>query len=199
MTTAGIDFRDLAPGFADPVLESQRSFRLVLQAMAEPGRRVPLAPDLDPPAPLLPTTAAVALALVDYDTPVWLGGAAHGVADWLRFHTGCPVVDDPGHAAFAIALGDWPALDALAAGTDAYPDRSATLIAQVETLSASGLHLTGPGIDGARDFGVAPMPDDFLAAWKANTKLFPRGVDLILCDGNQVAALPRTCTVGQAE
>ena len=91
MGAADIDFRDLAPGFADPVLESQQSFRLVLQAMAEPGRLVPMRPDLSPPTPLRPTTAAVALTLVDYDTPVWLGDADAAVVDWLRFHTGCRV------------------------------------------------------------------------------------------------------------
>ncbi len=199
MGAADIDFRDLAPGFADPVLESQQSFRLVLQAMAEPGRLVPMRPDLSPPTPLRPTTAAVALTLVDYDTPVWLGDADAAVVDWLRFHTGCPVTEDPAAAAFAIALGDWPALDTLPAGTDAYPDRSATLIAQVESLTGSGLHLSGPGIESTRDFGFAPMPDDFIAAWKANARLFPRGVDLILCDGERVAALPRTCAVQPAE
>lgn len=199
MAGAGIDFRDLAPGFADPVLASQQNFRLVLQAMAEPGRRLPLAPDLSPPAPLLSTTAAVALTLIDYDTRVWLGHAGAAVADWLRFHTGCPLVDDPAAAGFAIALGDWPTLAALPAGTDAYPDRSATLIAQVARLGDSGLRLNGPGIPDSRDFGFAPVPDDFLAAWKANTRLFPRGIDLILCDGETVAALPRTCAVTAAE
>lgn len=199
MAVAGIDFRDLAPGFADPVLDSQRTFRAVLQAMAEPGRRLPLDTGLEPPAPLRPPAAAVALALLDYDTPVWLDGDVPAVGDWLRFHTGCPVVADPAGAAFAIALAGWPALDALPAGTDAYPDRSATLIAQVDTLAGDGLRLTGPGIDGAAGFGFAPMPTGFVAAWTANMRLFPRGIDLILCDDTGVAALPRTCAVAEAE
>jgi alpha-D-ribose 1-methylphosphonate 5-triphosphate synthase subunit PhnH len=177
MSGATIDFRDLAPGFADPVLDSQRSFRAVLDAMASPGKRVPLTPDLAPPAPLLPTRPA---------------------ADWLRFHTGCPVVDDSAQAVFVVCAGAWPALDILPAGTDAFPDRSATLIAQVGQLGDAGLRLSGPGIDGARSFGFAPMPAGFLAAWKANNRLFPRGVDLILTDGAQVAALPRTVAL-QAE
>jgi alpha-D-ribose 1-methylphosphonate 5-triphosphate synthase subunit PhnH len=198
MSGATIDFRDLAPGFADPVLDSQRSFRAVLDAMASPGKRVPLTPDLAPPAPLLPTTAAVALTLADYDTAVWLDAAARPAADWLRFHTGCPVVDDSAQAVFVVCAGAWPALDILPAGTDAFPDRSATLIAQVGQLGDAGLRLSGPGIDGARSFGFAPMPAGFLAAWKANNRLFPRGVDLILTDGAQVAALPRTVAL-QAE
>lgn len=199
MSGAAIDFRDLAPGFADPVLDSQKSFRAVLAAMAEPGRRIALSPDLAPPRPLRPATAAVALALIDYDTPVWLCPAVAGAADWLRFHTGCPVVAEPSAAAFGIATGDWPALDALPAGTDAFPDRSATLIAQVERLGGDGLRLSGPGIAGAARFGFAPMPAGFLAAWRANARLFPRGVDLILTDGDGLAALPRTCAVAAAE
>ena len=141
----------------------------------------------------------MALTLIDYDTPVWLGGGGAGVADWLRFHTGCPIVAEPGAALFAIALAAWPALAALDAGSDAWPDRSATLIAQVAALHGRGLRLAGPGVDGSADFGFAPQPAGFVEAWRGNAARFPRGIDLILSDGGTVAALPRTVAIGTAE
>ena len=42
----------LAPGFRDPVLESQNAFRAVLSAMSRPGRIEPVALQTEPPAPL---------------------------------------------------------------------------------------------------------------------------------------------------
>jgi alpha-D-ribose 1-methylphosphonate 5-triphosphate synthase subunit PhnH len=45
---------------------------------------------------------------------------------------------------------------------------------------------------------VDGLPPDFAALWAANHALFPRGVDLMLCAGNDVAALPRSVTVKDA-
>jgi len=36
------------------------------------------------------------------------------------------------------------------------------------------------------------LPDDFTARWANNRALFPRGVDVILVAGTDIAALPRT-------
>ncbi len=52
------DSIDLRPGFADPGSGSQRVFRVILDAMARPGRLGTIAEDLDPPAPLTIGAAA---------------------------------------------------------------------------------------------------------------------------------------------
>ena len=81
----------LAPAFEDPALASQAVFRTVMEAMARPGLARPLPCGLAVPPPLLPTAAAVALTLLDYETPFWLDPAlaeAGEVAAWIRFHTG---------------------------------------------------------------------------------------------------------------
>jgi alpha-D-ribose 1-methylphosphonate 5-triphosphate synthase subunit PhnH len=182
----------LTAGFAEPVLDAQRCFRAVLDAMARPGR-VQRLPDLpEPPAPLGAAAAAVLLTLADADTPVWLDAGA-AVAAWLRFHAGAPVVADPADAAFLLASATPPALRDLAQGTEEEPHRSATLVLQVATLEeGTGWRLTGPGIEQAHRLQVAGLPAGFAAEWQANRARFPCGIDLVLCAGDRLAALPRT-------
>jgi alpha-D-ribose 1-methylphosphonate 5-triphosphate synthase subunit PhnH len=54
------------------------------------------------------------------------------------------------------------------------------------------LVLAGPGIRDAVDFAPVGLPDDFAARLAGNHALFPRGVDLVLASGAQIAALPRS-------
>ena len=42
------------------------------------------------------------------------------------------------------------------------------------------------------------LPADFVAVWQRNHALFPRGVDLILCAGTPLAALPRSVSIEEA-
>jgi alpha-D-ribose 1-methylphosphonate 5-triphosphate synthase subunit PhnH len=194
MTTA------LAPGFADRVLSAQSVFRSIMDAFARPGRICRLSMDLAPPPPLAPAAAAAALTLFDQDTPVWLESPLvdTGVAYWLRFHTGAPVVNDPQQAAFAIISDPElaPPFDAFALGTPDYPDRSATLILQIESFDdGPPLAFRGPGIKDRIVFRTRPVPPDFRQRLAANRALFPRGVDLLLAADAAIAALPRSATL----
>ncbi len=196
-----MDAAALDGGFADPVQQSQSSFRAVMEALANPGVTQPLAFDLMPPAPLTMELAAIALTLCDHDTPLWLDGAlaaAEAVSTWLRFHTGAPLTGDPAEAQFALVTRatSLPALASFALGTDQYPDRSTTVALAVEALDAGPpLVLRGPGIDGTRAVAPRGLPDDFLSQWGANRDLFPRGVDLLLVSGGSVIGLPRSTRI----
>ncbi len=187
----------LGPGFADPVLDAQRTFRAVLDAMARPGTVHRLAGAPHGPAPLAAATVAVCLTLVDLDTPVWADAAAAPALDYLRFHCGCPAAG-PDSAAFALIADAraLPALDMVPVGLPEYPDRSATLIIQVAGLTpGQGRRLTGPGVDGAARLAIAGLDERFWPAWADNLALFPLGFDVIFTSGDQVAALPRTTRV----
>jgi len=187
-------------GFADPVFDSQRVFRGVLDAVAEPGRVITLAAAPAAPSPLHPAAVAIALALFDFETPVWLDAAAgtpETVAH-LRFHCGCPIVDDPARARFAIIADPaaMPEIGAFDAGSDEYPDRSATLIVQAGTLGAGrGLRLSGPGIATEMRLEVGGVSARFWEALRGNHARFPRGVDVLLTAGASLAGLPRTTWV----
>jgi alpha-D-ribose 1-methylphosphonate 5-triphosphate synthase subunit PhnH len=188
------------PGFAEPVFDSHRVFRGVLDAMSEPGRVLTVEAPPPAPAPLHPATVAIALALFDLETPLWLDGASRtpeAVAH-LRFHCGCPIVDEPARARFAIIADPrlMPEIDAFDAGTDEYPDRSATVIVQAGTLGAgSGTRLSGPGIATEAWLEVTGLPARFWDGLRTNHGRFPRGVDVLLTAGASLAALPRTTRV----
>jgi alpha-D-ribose 1-methylphosphonate 5-triphosphate synthase subunit PhnH len=190
----------VAAGFAEPVLAAQSTFRVVMDAMARPGTVRRLA-GIAAPAPLSPTAAAIALTLLDYETPFWLDAplaAAPEVARWMSFHTGAPLTRDPAAAAFAFLADSAasPPFASFAPGSPEYPDRSTTLVLQVERLrEGEGLILRGPGIAGSRRLAASPLPADFLDRLADNRAQFPRGVDVLLAAADAVAALPRSLRV----
>jgi alpha-D-ribose 1-methylphosphonate 5-triphosphate synthase subunit PhnH len=188
------------PGFDDPVLESQRIFRQVLAAMSRPGKPLPLAARLDPPAPLTAATAAIALTLLDLDTAVWLDAATSTpeVTGYLAFHCGCPITGAQGSAAFAL-LAD-PAglahLGRFSPGDPEFPDRSTTVIVQVPSIGQGRrLVFRGPGIDGESKVAIGGLPADFPQVWADNHALFPQGVDLIVASPEAIVGLPRSIRV----
>jgi alpha-D-ribose 1-methylphosphonate 5-triphosphate synthase subunit PhnH len=179
-------------GFADAPRDAAHAFRAAMSAMARPGRIERLS-GARPPAPLSVAAGTLILTLCDPETPVHLA-AAHDTAEvrgWIAFHTGAPVV---GRAQAAFAVGTWSALlplDGYRVGEAEYPDRSATLIVEMEALTAEGATLTGPGI---RDTARLSLPET--EAFRMNAGLFPLGLDFFLTAGDRVAALPRTTRVG---
>jgi alpha-D-ribose 1-methylphosphonate 5-triphosphate synthase subunit PhnH len=182
------------PGFADPVLDAQAGFRAVLEAMSRPGRvQTVVAPPEVPPG-LSPAAAAMLLTLVDAATPLRLAAGAEAEA-WVRFHGGCPLVTEG--AAFVLDLS--ASLLDLDPGTDEEPQSGATLILEVAALAeGTGWRLTGPGIRDAHRLRVEGAPSGFVADWTRNRARFPRGVDVILCAGTRIAALPRGIAIEEA-
>ncbi|MFC4244240.1 phosphonate C-P lyase system protein PhnH [Gryllotalpicola reticulitermitis] len=192
------------PGFADPTREAQSAFRSVLDALAHPTRSYPLAGPAQPPAALGSGLGAIALTVLDEDTTVWLSGALASdaeVVSWLSFHTGSRRVDDPALADFAFATPDaLPVFDTFRQGTDEAPHLSTTVVVDTREIvcdSPREVHhftATGPGINVEAELD-APWADhitDFAAQWRANVRLFPRGVDLLIVDEGSISALPRT-------
>ena len=202
-STNPIALQDLAPGFQDPPLDSQRVFRSVLQAMARPGQLQVLDRLPEAPTPLSAATAAVALALFDLETPIWLSEELRGsAADYLAFHTGAPRVGAIGEARFVL-IGNGevlPDLTAIDLGDAEYPERAATLIIQVERLaSGAGRRLRGPGIAGHVDLAVAGLDDGFWPAFALNRKRFPLGFDSFLVAGDTLVGLPRSTILDRME
>lgn len=200
------DLSALGAGFSETAIGSQSVFRAALQALSHPGRVTALPHDAQTPSRGHSASAALLLALLDPDCTLWLSPTLAGsdAAAWLRFHTGCVLVDAPANAQFAwVAQGDaCPPLECFAKGSDTYPDQSATCVIDVEAFEpgpARGWSLRGPGIASLTSLAVHGLPGNdpaaFAAQWSANNAAFPRGVDLFLAAPTQIVGLPRTTRI----
>ena len=195
----------LTAAFADPVLDAQATFRAVLGAAAQPGTIAELSRFPAAPPPLSAGAAAIALTLCDQDTPLWLDYPLRSSATavrWLRFHTGAPIVEDTGCAAFAFvsAPKDLPPFDHFNLGTPEYPDHSTTIVIQVRSFrEGPRFDLMGPGIRNRAQMQATPLPDDMLPQLAANRNLFPRGVDLLFAAETQIMSLPRSIVIGRGD
>ncbi|ART56205.1 phosphonate C-P lyase system protein PhnH [Acidovorax carolinensis] len=197
----------LGAGFSNEALGSQAVFRAVLQALSQPGKPVRVDHDAQVPAVGHSAAAAALLALLDSDCSLWLSPrlATSNAGQWLRFHTGCQLVNLPEQARFVwVAAGDaMPPLHALALGSDAYPDQSATCVLDVDAMDADAVahgawRLRGPGIRDVQHLRVSGLPADFERQWADNHVAFPRGVDVLLATANHLAGLPRTTRIPSA-
>ena len=197
------ELQNVVAGFTHEAFGSQAVFRTSLNALSYPGR--PLEMPLDCALPGQGQGAAVALllGLLDSDTTLWMSPSVlHSDATaWLRFHTGCKVVEDVSVAQFIwVAYGDsLPQMSSLMLGSDAYPDQSATCIIETQGFDndVTDLVLEGPGIDGKRTLKVLGLPDAFLEQWTNNQGIFPRGVDVFLTDATHIVGLPRTTRISR--
>jgi alpha-D-ribose 1-methylphosphonate 5-triphosphate synthase subunit PhnH len=181
--------------FTNPVFDSQRSFREVLQAMARPAapRVLPVLPPS--PAPITPAAMAILLTLCDATTSVWLQQPDEEAVRHLRFHAGLKLAEQPSDADFALITdpASMPALDVFARGDLRYPDRSASLIVQVAGFRAEGsARFTGPGIRAAETLAVDGLPDEFWQQRAALAPQLPLGIDVYFVAAQQVVGLPRT-------
>ncbi len=189
---------EMPAGFADKVFSAQSTFRSIMDAMARPGTVQRVVAAVGVPAPMMRATASIALTLFDHDTPIWLDSRMSETPDvtkWLRFHTSAPVVADSSVSSFAL-IGDanmLPRLDRFAFGSNEYPDRSTTLILQIESLTQGATYeLRGPGIDGTATLQAAIQPADLFERLAINAALFPRGIDVVLVVDDAIVAIPRT-------
>lgn len=174
-------------GFANPSLESADAFRVLMNALARPGRIY----DLNgPDAPgIVHSTAATLLTLLDDTTRLYLAPSfdTPELRQWLAFHVRCPVVSSD-QADFALGhFDDLLPLSQYAKGSDTYPDRGCTLLVEVDGLENSGATLSGPGIAETHQLNV-PYSDQ----WHEARGPFPQGLDCYFLADQKIAGLPRS-------
>jgi alpha-D-ribose 1-methylphosphonate 5-triphosphate synthase subunit PhnH len=183
----------------DPVHDTRRTFRALVDAMARPGTVESV--------PVSPADHAVLATLVDHEVTLHTADerlrevlasagryepAPVDEADVVHVHnsTGGRIADaergtlkEPSDGATAVYR-----VDGLASGPAGDDARS---------LSADSLSLrtTGPGVPGRREFRVAGPPESEVAAIATAGETFPRGVEVVLAAGDALAALPRSVSV----
>ncbi len=177
---------ELSPGFND-IHASQRCFRAILDAMSHPGRTRTLDEALDPPPSLSVAAACCLLALTDATVLVALPDDA---ANLQVFHTGAGLAP-PSRADFIVARAPIAITD-FSGGTDEEPERGATLLLDVPALDTGiRVRLSGPGIAGSITISL-PLTTDFIRQWRDQHDRAPCGIDVILCAGRSLLAMPRS-------
>lgn len=199
MTYSAVDTW-LLDGFNDPVHGAQETFRAVLRAMSSPGQIIPIPEPNEHPSGITAAATAFLLTLADYTTPIWLDPALaqKDLTAYFGFHTGAPITSQRTDATFALLKGteDRLSLDEFSIGTAEYPDRAATLIIEVHTLSApADTRLSGPGIETETRVGIKPCTPELWGALIKNNALFPLGVDVIFSAPSGVMAIPRSTRI----
>jgi alpha-D-ribose 1-methylphosphonate 5-triphosphate synthase subunit PhnH len=203
----------LGQGMDNAVQGTQQAFRTLLAAMSHPGRvqAMPAAAlaGVQPPAsqhaehPFGLAMTAALLSLLDPDAPLHLHAPLHSAsaAAYFRFHCGAVLAEVPRATLVAARAADLNAglWTALAQGSDEAPQDGSTLLVEVAGLdeqqplpAAALLHLTGPGIARLQTLVVAGLPPAFWHWRRELQRHSPRGVDLLLCCGPRIAAIPRS-------
>ena len=197
------ELQNVIPGFTHEAFGSQAVFRTSLNALSYPGRPLEMPLDCALPRQGQGAAAALLLGLLDSDSTLWMSPSFRDgdAGAWLRFHTGCKVLEDIHAAQFIwVACGDsMPQMSSLLLGSDSYPDQSATCIIETQGFETSveDLVLEGPGIEDKRALKVLGLPDAFIEQWTNNHGIFPRGVDVFLTDTTHIVGLPRSTRISR--
>ncbi|MBV7296934.1 phosphonate C-P lyase system protein PhnH [Enterovibrio paralichthyis] len=186
----------LTAGFDDPVHDAQQVFRELMDAMSQPGKRIAVK-HASRFGKASYAATQVLLTLADNATPLWLSGYFRddeALVENIRFHCAAPVIAEKSEATFALAQGvELEGVKAFAMGCESYPDKSTTLILEVESLDEGvTFSLTGPGIPTTAQLAVKGLNESLLASLQTERSAFPHGIDILFTSGHEVVALPRS-------
>ncbi len=174
----------------------QRVFRVLMQAMANPGKAFPVATSGD--SPLL---YEICDTLFDHE--VSLAATGDGIdgqmIEDICFFSGCRCVSIE-NADYVIVFGGCSqgALLNVSVGTLERPHGGATIFYPVAGFNGKqGVNLTlrGPGINGRVKVTIDGVRSEELALASRINSRFPLGVDLIFCDAASVMTIPRSATL----
>lgn len=190
----------------DEIFDAQRHFRVILDAMARPGK-INTFPKLEIGAAegISLGQAYVALSLLNADTEFCFSyesslGAEYIIANTNAVKTALEQAD--------FIFEDRPqtphAVEVSKEGDPAYPETAATHVVTVDHLSDATnmpagllLELSGPGIEGKRNIRIDGPSEAWWNEIKLKNDEFPLGVDMMfVCDlpnGDvQIACIPRS-------
>lgn len=168
----------------------QQHFRLLLEAMARPGKCQTLidVPDNGP------SVLAILATVLDAEVSLADPHALLNNADWPMLQTKSATAEQ---ADYVLCDGTRTPDFVPKLGSLHSPELSATLILMVEELGQGNTHLnlSGPGIAESQTLLIKGLDNQWLALREDWVCAFPIGVDFILVAGKQIAALPRTTKV----
>lgn len=167
----------------------QQIFRALMEAMARPGTVQDIRHSLDS----APAWRGVLASLLDTKTSF---ADCHNLLedrDWPLFQAVQAAAEQ---ADYLLCLGNAVADISPRVGTLSCPDQAATIVLNVESLGTGNteIRLKGPGIRDVLSLQIDGLEKSWLT-FRAENISFPLGIDLILVDHHQLAAIPRTTSL----
>lgn len=192
----------------DLVFDAQVHFRLIMDSMARPGKlNILNGVTIQPPASLHPASALIGLGLLNADVTFFAAANPAELATYFGINTAtrpAPAAE----ADFLFLQGtDQPdQLELAKTGTLSYPDTSAFVIIDVDSLWAGSatepqpdalrLTLSGPGVNGHTTVFVRGLNPALITTLHDLNSEYPLGIDTILTDrAGQICCLPRSSKV----
>ena len=177
----------------DMVYDSQKVFRLILEAMSNPTRAVNIKEHGDKLYGDYPAMLAIAMTLLDNEVTFSTSGSrllsdAFASATHAKRET-------IGSADYVFICGSCDlnsVIENVKCGTLSDPHKSATVIIHNDGAPLFRMTLTGPGIDGQASMQATKTVKDTLALRDAQNYEYPMGIDLIFVSGEgELFAIPR--------
>ncbi len=177
----------------DAVLDTQRVFRRILDAMANPARTVDIAPYAARFHEGCGVLLALGMTLLDNETAFCVEGdeALETALLSLTLARRTPLAQ--ADYVFLPHAGDArAAIPQVKYGTPVSPHLSATVIVLDEGAGAHAMRLQGPGISGTAAYMATDAALEALDARDAQHYPYPQGIDLLLASrSGTLTALPR--------
>ncbi len=162
---------------------SHEVFNALLWALSYPGRQ-----HATPHANL----TAIGQTLLDLETSFYTPDDAvkRGLLSTGAREVGLEAAD----YLFFSSLDDAAPLQRTKRGDLLYPDHSATFVFRCQLGEGLGLELRGPGVESVQKVRVSGIPESF---WhlRNQTRRYPLGWDVFLCDGAHIVGVPRSAEV----
>ena len=201
----------------DIVFDSQKIFRILLNAFAHPGKVVEIS-DLKIAPPLNVSRASCGILFTLLDLEVGFSVCASNkrqkekIEEYFIINTGCRL-ETIESADFILAFGELPHLERIKRGSLEYPDQGATVIYSVEEIDeprpgtqgwgesllkigSLTLTLTGPGINGKKVLSVKGLKKQEVMKIIEVNKEFPLGADFVFVGRkDKFFALPRSTKI----
>lgn len=182
------------------VLDTTRAYRQLVDAISFPGsvqELAPIAKKYALKAAPYPATLLLCRMLLDAEVKFSVVGVESKADEALLSKLTYGIVCDLPEADFIVAKdSDWTALGIAKIGTLVDPHRSATVLAQVDSLTAgTPYRLRGPGIETEQIIRIQ-SDADWLTLFHDRNREFPLGVDFYFLDReDRLLVIPRAVSV----
>jgi len=181
----------------DTVFDSQKIFRLILEAMSNPSRGVNIKEYADKLYGDYSTLLAVAMTLLDNEVSFHTCENRQLSDEIVSLTLSRRKKIDSADFIFVCEAEDIKkVIESAKCGTLADPHKSATVIIKNEGELVEQLKLSGPGINGCVEVQATQIIKDAVVLRDKQYYEYPQGIDLIFISGDgELIAIPRLVTL----